>query len=173
MSSRASRHQSLEDRVMPLRLAMLGMWHTHADGIVRQVAEHPNEFTLVGFYDHDPQVVARRRKEWGERLGNLAIYDKPQRLVQDRIDGVIGEGRVNENLRLARLALDEGKPVMLEKPAGDDFEEYRRLVDVAQRKHLHVQMIYLFRYMSAVQEMLQRARKSEFGRIYHFRARLP
>jgi predicted dehydrogenase len=34
-------------------------------------------------------------------------------------------------------------------------------------------MIYLFRYMSAVQEMLQRGRKKELGRIYEFRARLP
>ena len=52
---------------------------------------------------------------------------------------------------------------MLEKPAGDNLDEYRRLIDLAQRKHLHVQMIYLFRYMSAVQEMLQRVRKGRAG----------
>ena len=34
-----------------MKLGMLGMWHTHADGIVRQVAEHPDEFSLVGFDD--------------------------------------------------------------------------------------------------------------------------
>lgn len=159
---------------MPLRLAMLGMWHTHADGIVRQVAEHPKEFTLVGGYDRDPQVVAQRRKAWGPRLGgNLRVFDKPETLLQEPIDGVVVEGRVHENVRLARLALDQGKPVLLEKPAGANLEDYRRLVDLAQKKHLHVQMIYLFRYMSAVQEMLQRVRKGELGRIYHFRARLP
>jgi predicted dehydrogenase len=62
---------------------------------------------------------------------------------------------------------------MLEKPAGVDFDEHRRLIDLAQKKHLHVQMIYLFRYMSAVQELLTRARRKEFGRIYEFRGRLP
>src|SRR5262249_23069127 len=41
------------------------------------------------------------------------------------------------------------------------------------KRHLHVQMLYLFRYMPAVQEMLQRARKKEFGAVYEFRARLP
>ena len=45
---------------MPLKLAMLGMWHTHANGIVQQVAEHPDEFSLVGFHDPDPQVAAGR-----------------------------------------------------------------------------------------------------------------
>jgi predicted dehydrogenase len=62
---------------------------------------------------------------------------------------------------------------MLEKPAGHDLDEHRRLIDLAQRKHLHVQMIYLFRYMSAVLEMLGRARRGELGAVYEFRARLP
>ncbi|MSQ97509.1 MAG: Gfo/Idh/MocA family oxidoreductase [Gemmataceae bacterium] len=158
---------------MPLRLAMLGMWHTHADGIVRQVVEHPKEFSLVGFYDRDAKVVAQRVKQWEPRLGKLRVFDKPETLLKEGHDGVVVEGRVHENLRLARLALDHAKPVLLEKPAGDNFDEYRRLIDQAQKKHLHVQMIYLFRYMSAVQEMLQRVRKNELGRIYHFRARLP
>ncbi|MCS7047238.1 MAG: Gfo/Idh/MocA family oxidoreductase [Gemmataceae bacterium] len=159
---------------MPFRLGMLGMWHTHADGMVRQIAEHPKEFVLVGGYERDPQLAAQRRKQWGPRLGgDLRLFDKPEQLLQERLDGVVVEGRVNENLRLARLALEHGKPVLLEKPAGDNFDEFRRLIDQAQRKHLHVQLIYLFRYMSAVQEMFQRVRKGELGRIYHFRARLP
>jgi predicted dehydrogenase len=155
------------------RLGMLGMWHTHADGIVRQVAAHPKDFSIVGFYDPDPKVVAERQKRWLPLVPKLRVFDKPERLLKEPMDGVVVEGRVFENLRLARLALEAGKPVLLEKPAGDNWDEYRRLVDQAQRKHLHVQMIYLFRYMSAVLEMVQRARKNELGRIYEFRARLP
>ena len=34
---------------MALKLGMLGMWHTHADGIVRRGVGHPDGFTLVGF----------------------------------------------------------------------------------------------------------------------------
>lgn len=158
---------------MPLRLAMLGMWHTHADGMVRQIAEHPKEFTLVGFHDRDPKLVAQRIKQWEPRLGKLNVFDKAETLVRAKLDGVIVEGRVHENVRLARLAVDEGKPVLLEKPAGDNLDDFRRLIDQAQKKHVHVQMIYLFRYMAAVQEMLQRVRKQELGHIYHYRARLP
>ncbi len=161
---------------MPLNLAMLGMWHTHADGIVRQVAAHPEEFRLLGFWDPDPSVIAARQKQWKPQLPEFRLFDKPEELLRemgDRLDGVVVEGRVYENLKLARMALETGKPVLLEKPAGDRLDEHRRLIDLAQRKHLHVQMIYLFRYMSAVQEMLARACKKELGRIYEFRARLP
>ena len=156
-----------------MKLAMLGMWHTHADGIVRQVAEHPQEFALVGFHDPDPRVVAERRKQWGPKLPDFRTFDGPEPLLREPLDGVVVEGRVHENLKLARLALDGGRPVMLEKPAGTDLAEFRRLIDLAQRKHLRVQLIYLFRYMSAVEEMVRRVRRGELGRVYAFRARLP
>ena len=158
---------------MALKLGMLGMWHTHADGIVRQVAAHPEEFTLVGFYDPDPKVVADRQKQWADRVPNFRVFARPDQLLKEPIQGVVVEGRVYENLKLARLALEAGKHVLLEKPAGNNLDEFRHLIDLAQRKHLHVQMIYLFRYMTAVQELLGRARRQEFGRIYEFRARLP
>src|SRR5579872_300772 len=158
---------------MPVRLAMLGMWHTHADGIVRQVAAHPEEFSLVGFYDRDREVVARQSRNWEPKIKGFRVYDKPDELLRQPLDGVVVEGRVYENLDLARLALESGRPVMLEKPAGDDLDQHRRLIDLAQSKHLHVQMIYLFRYMSAVGELLSRARRGDFGRIYEFRGRLP
>ncbi len=158
---------------MPLKLGMLGMWHSHADGIVTQASAHPKEFTLVGFYDPDPKVVAERRRKWEPKVPDFRVFDKPEQLLKEPLDGVIVEGRVFENLKLARMALEAGKPVMLEKPAGADLVEHRNLIELAQRKHLRLQMIYLFRYMSAVQELLTRAKKGRFGRVYEFRARLP
>lgn len=158
---------------MALRLGMLGMWHTHAHGIVRQIAEHPAEFELVGGWDCDASVAADRQRQWQKLIPNLRVHSKAEEVLQLQLDGVVVEGRVFENLALARQALESGRPVMLEKPAGTRFDEYRRLIELAQRKHLRVQMIYLFRYMSAVQEMLQFARAGKLGAVYEFRARLP
>jgi predicted dehydrogenase len=159
---------------VPLKLGMLGMWHTHADNLVRQVAEHPEEFALLGFWDSDPATAADRRKKWEPRLKNeFRVFDTPEQLLKQELDGVVVEGRVYENLNLAKLALESGRSVLLEKPAGDNLDELRKLIDLAQRKHLHIQILYLFRYMAAVEEMLARVRKGRLGRIYAFRARLP
>jgi predicted dehydrogenase len=158
---------------MPLKLGMLGMWHTHADGIVRRVSENPDEFRLVGFWDSDAKVMAERRKQWEPRIKDFRLFDSGEALLREPLDGVVVEGRVYENVKLARQALESGHPVMLEKPAGDKPDDFPRLIDLAQRKHLHVQMIYLFRYMSAVQEMLKLARKGDLGDVYEFRGRLP
>lgn len=158
---------------MPMKLGMLGMWHTHATGIVRQVAAHPGEFELVAFYDADPEVVRHRRHGWQPLVGELPHFDRPEQVLEQRLDGVVVEGRVSENLQWARLAVEAGFPVMLEKPAGENLSNFRDLLELARSEGLHVQMLYLFRYMSAVLEMLRMARDGQFGLIYQFRARLP
>ena len=65
----------------PLRLGMLGMWHSHASGVVRQVTEHPDEFTLVGFHDADKTVAADRRKAWEPKVPNFRYFDSPEALL--------------------------------------------------------------------------------------------
>ena len=156
----------------PFRLGMLGMWHSHADGIVSRVAENPKEFALVGFHDPDPTVVAERRKRWEAKVPGFKVFETPEALLAEKLDGVVVDGQVYGNLKFARMALESGRPVMLEKPAGLDLAEHRALIELARRKKLHVQMVYLFRYMTAVREMVARARKGDFGKIYEFRARL-
>lgn len=157
---------------MVMKLVMLGMWHSHATGIVRRVKEHPDEFELIGFFDPDPAVIRQRTEEW-KTLQSMNVVGSPKELFALKPDGVVVDGQVFENVPHARLALEAGLPVMLEKPAGADLGAFEQLIDLARRKHLHVQMIYLFRYMSAVLEMLRRTKEGELGRIHVFRGRLP
>ena len=152
---------------------MLGMHHDHAHGMVRQVAGHPEEFRLVAAFDPDADLAKDRSRRWGPLLGGLPVCGSAEELFDRPLDGVIVEGPVEENLRWARMAVERRLPVMLEKPPGVDLDEYRGLIDLARRNGVQVQMIYLFRYMSAVLEMLRLARDGELGRIYEFRARLP
>ncbi len=158
---------------MAMRLGMLGMWHSHAQGVVDRVAENPGEFELVGGWDPEPEIVRARSERWTKQLPGFRIFDAPEKVLAQTLQGVVVEGRVHENLKYARMALEAGFPVLLEKPAGVDLAGHRRLIDLARSKHLHVQMAYLFRSMSAVVELLARARRGDLGRIYHFRARLP
>jgi predicted dehydrogenase len=158
---------------MPLKLGMLGMWHVHADGIVRQVVAHPDEFALVGFHDAELDVVAVQSRKWESQVPGFRVFGSAEELLRQPLDGVVVEGRISDNLRWARLALEAGFPVLLEKPAGVNLDEHRRLIELARGKRLHVQMIYLFRYMSAVQELLARGRRGDLGAIYEFRGRLP
>lgn len=158
---------------MPLRLGMLGLWHTHADGMTRQIALHPDEFTLVGGYESDPTTARQRQAQWTQRDGAFRLFDSPAELLRQPLDAVVVEGRVFENLDYARAALESGRPVLLEKPAGTRLAEFQSLADLARGRGLHLQLTYLFRYMPAVREMLARAQRGDLGQLYEFRARLP
>jgi predicted dehydrogenase len=158
---------------MPLRLGMLGMWHVHATGMARQIAAHPDEFQLVGCFDPEPAVVNQRREGWRELIGELPLCDSADDLLRQPLDAVLVEGRVRDNVRWARMAVESGRPVLLEKPAGDNVHDFEALATLAQSRGLHVQLVYLFRYMSAVRELLERGRRGDFGRLYEFRGRLP
>jgi predicted dehydrogenase len=155
-----------------MRLALLGLWHPHAPGMVRQIAAYPEEFTLVGAWDPDPALAEKRREEWKPHH-NLKVFDSAEALLAEKLDGVVVEGIVADNCRYARLALERGLPVLLEKPFGATLAETRTTFELAKRKNLHLQLVYLFRYMSAVEEMLTRARRGDIGHVYEFRARLP
>jgi predicted dehydrogenase len=155
-----------------MRLALLGLWHPHAPGMVRQIAAHPEEFTLVGAWDPDAALARKRREEWKPHL-DLKLYDSAEALLAEPLDGVVVEGIVSDNCRHARLALERGLPVLLEKPFGASLAEALATFELAKRKNLHLQLVYLFRYMSAVEEMLTRARRGDIGHVYEFRARLP
>ncbi len=158
---------------MPLRLAMLGLWHTHADGMVRQVCAHPDEFQLVGFHDPSPTVVAQRARQWESLVPGFRVFETAADLLRQPLDGVLVEGRVHLNLGFARQALERGLPVLLEKPAGIRFAEFESVAQLAQSRGLRLQLAYLFRYMSAVQELLTRHRRGDLGQVYLFRGRLP
>ena len=142
-----------------------------------QLVEQP---VRVGLQPQHLAAGRRLRAALGEQIqagvGGDAVHPRPERRAP--LEGVPPPPGTQERLLHGVLGVLERPqhpvavhvqlpPVPLRQP------RERRLVDLAQRRHLHVQMIYLFRYMAAVQELLQQARKGTFGRIYEFRARLP
>lgn len=158
---------------MPFRFGMLGMWHVHAEGLSQQLAAFPSEFQLVAAFDPEEPVRAQRQPTWSTRFPQLQVCQTPAEVLSHELDGVIVEGRVHDNLKWARLALESGHPVLLEKPAGVDLAEFTQVVQLARSQRLPLQMIYLFRYMSAIQELLRRVKAGELGHIYQIRGRLP
>jgi len=158
---------------MPFKLALLGLWHPHADGMLRQLAAHPDEFTLQGVWDPDPQVVARHAARWEGVLPGFRVCGSVAELLRQPLDGVLVEGRVADNVPTARAALERGLPVLLEKPAGGNLRDFEALATLARGRGLHLQLAYLFRWMVAVQELLRRHRTGRLGQVYLFRGRLP
>ena len=104
-----------------LKFAFLGAWHSHASMHVREVAGRPNEFQLLGVYDADSEVVERNLQKWREYGLDILIFDSVDDVLNSEAEAVVVEGHVYENLDYVERALNAGKHVLMEKPAGVDL----------------------------------------------------
>ena len=147
----------------PIRVAVYGVGHAHAMGKVEALRKLP-EFELVGVCEPDLSVPrAHKALEGGRWLSERDVLD-------DSIEFVAVESRVQQNLLYARRAVDAGKFVHIDKAPGDDLAKFRDLLAEAARKRLVVQMGYQWRYQPAMQAAIEAARNGWLGRVQHFRA---
>src|SRR4051794_9208334 len=102
------------------------------------------EFELAGVAEGNPEVRERCR---GAESFAAARWVSEEELLDDRsVAAVAVEGRVQDSLGLARRALEAGKHLHLDKPAGASLAEFRAVLDLARRRNLLLQMGYQFRY---------------------------
>jgi len=132
-----------EDRI---RIGFLGSSHPHAEAKVRIVKESPR-WELAGVSEDDGPTR-------DALLGDPSI----------RVVAV--ESDVKRHAEHARLALEAGKHVHLEKPPSDNMREFRELAALARRRNLLVQLGYMWRYHPAINAILEAARKGWLGEVY-------
>ena len=158
---------------MRLKFALLGAWHSHASMHVEEAHRRPQEFELLGMYDPDEEVIARRQKRWADLGGPLPVFPTVEAVLESEAEAVVVEGHVYQNLDYAEAALEAGKHVLLEKPAGVDLAQFSRLQDLAGRSGLQLHLAYMWRYNAAIRELLRLAAADALGQIYQFRGHIP
>lgn len=158
---------------MPLKLAFLGAWHSHAPMHIREAAQRPDEFHLTGLYDPDNAVVERMSQQGAKAGLKFEIFPSTTALLDSDIDAVIVEGHVYQNLDYATQALEAGKHVLLEKPAGVDIAQLETLHALSQAVNLQLHMAYMWRYNPALATILRLAQAGALGDIFFFRGHIP
>ncbi len=157
---------------MPVKLIMVGLTHSHSHGNARAAAM-VDDVSLVGVYDADAELARRRCAEWAEFQPDLHLFASQQEaLTAPDVQGVIVDGRVAENVALATLAVEHGKHVLLEKPAGLDREGLRRLQQQAAAAGRHVQLGYIMRYNAGFELAKRLYRAGALGDVFSVRGRI-
>lgn len=104
-----------------------GYW---GPNMARNLAEHP-EIALVGLCDRreEPRALARRRFPTAK-----VTPDYGDLLADPRVDVIAICTPVASHYELARLALESGRHVLVEKPLTMNVDDAARLIDLAHRK---------------------------------------
>ncbi len=145
-----------------VRIGFLGAAHSHAEAKIKTVRDSPN-FELAGVFETDLAIRSALEKA-GVRMLTL------DQLLGDKSIAVVAiESAVEPHAAHARLALEAGKHVHIEKPPSYKRGDLEKLVELAARKKLLMQMGYMWRYHPAMNAALEAARQGWLGEIYHVR----
>ena len=158
---------------MPLKFAFLGTWHSHASMHVREAAHRTDEVQLVGMYDPDPRVITERKESWATYFSEIPVFNSVEAVLESEAEAVIVEGHVYQNLDYAEQALEAGKHVLLEKPAGVDLDRFKGIQKLASDRGLVLNLAYMWRYNPAVHEIIRLAKAGVLGQIYAYRGHIP
>lgn len=154
-----------------IRMAQYGTKHGHAVSWIASMLNNP-EVELAGVYEPDP--VRRQEVAEGDPLyAGLHWFESAEEMLGDpSIVAVTSEGLNSESLAFTEEIIAAGKHVLYDKPAGDDWGHWQRVVKQAQEKKLVLQMGYMFRHHIGFRQVAEWARSGLLGDIFSVRAHM-
>ncbi|MFZ9756161.1 MAG: Gfo/Idh/MocA family protein [Bacteroidia bacterium] len=84
------------------------------------------------------------------------------------IDAVVLATPINTHFPLAKMALEAGKHVLVEKPLATSRAEVLELMEIADRKGLQLMVDHTFLYTGAVQKIKSLVDSGELGELQYF-----
>ncbi len=144
-----------------IRIGQIGIGHNHGEAKMNAFRKFPELFEIVGWCEED--------EEWVEKRGNLPAYQGIPRLSKaellDSCEAMLIETDVWKMMPAAQECVDRKIHIHLDKPAGEDFSEYEKVIRTAEKNHLIVQLGYMYRCNNAVQYILKKVRSGELGKV--------
>ncbi len=151
-----------------IKVGQIGIGHNHGESKMKAVRKFPDLFEVIGF--------AEENERWIEKRGNNKGYVGVPRLTVEEIieksDAVLIESDVWNLNKYAKMCVDAGKHIHMDKPAGGSVEEFKAILDTAKAKNLVVQMGYMYRYNPAVLKCFEHIKNGDLGEIYSINAEM-
>ena len=147
----------------PLRIGFLGGTHSHALGKAQVVLANA-DWQLAGVAEADGAALAAMAKLGVQPMALEAM------LRDKSIPVVSVESGVQDHFEHARLALEAGKHVHVEKPPADTLDRMKKLVALAREKNLLLQSGYMWRYHPGINAAIAAAKAGYLGDVYMVKA---
>lgn len=151
-----------------IKIGQIGIGHNHGHSKMLAARKFPELFEVIGYAEENPR--------WLEKRGDMKGYLDLPRLTVEQIlqqcDAVLIESDVWDLTKYAKMCVDAGKHIHMDKPASGTLEEFKAVLDTAREKNLVVQLGYMYRYNPAVQECFRRIQNGDLGEIYSINAEM-
>jgi predicted dehydrogenase len=151
-------------------MAQFGTKHGHAGGKLLAMLRNP-EVEVAGVYEPDPVRRAAVANE--EPYAQVRWFEDAEEMLGDpSIVAIASEGLNSESLTQTEAIVVAGKHVWYDKPAGDNWPQWQRVVAEARARQVYIQMGYMFRYQLGFQQVAAWAKSGLLGDIFSVRAHM-
>jgi predicted dehydrogenase len=154
-----------------IRMAQYGTKHGHAAGKVAAMLRHPG-VEVAGVCEPDAKRRQQLAQEGGPYRGVRWYADADEMLRDGTITAIASEGSNAESLDQTEQIIAAGKHVWYDKPAGEDWARWQRVVAAAQERDLLIQMGYMYRYHDGFRRIADWARSGVLGQLFSVRAHM-
>lgn len=149
-----------------IKYAQIGVAHPHASKM--RVYRQSNDYEVVGVAEVDPELRAKAERDPTYEGLNWMTADDI--LARSDIQVVGVETQLPDTLDVAEKCIAADKHIHVDKPAGTSLPQWKRILDEAARKHLAVQMGYMYRYNPGIVLLRDCLRKGWLGEPFELHA---
>ena len=124
-----------------------------------------NESQVTMVCDLNPQVLKKVKKAYPL----IRVTTDSATMIKDpQVDAVAIATPVFTHFALAKMALQEGKSVFVEKPFTYTVAEAEELIELARKKNQKIMVDHTFLYTGAVRKIKQLIEDQVLGDLYYF-----
>lgn len=154
-----------------IKIAQIGMnQYSHGTQVFETMRMRPDVFDVAGYC-----LVEDERETCAKRLKYFDGYPEKtleEILTDPTVEAVTVETDEVHLLKYAKLALEHGKHVHMEKPGSPSLADFEALIELARAKGLVLHLGYMYRYNPMVRELLEKIRHGELGEIVSVEAQM-
>jgi predicted dehydrogenase len=149
-----------------IRTGLLGTRHSHTAGKLKAMRDSP-DYQVVAVCEND--ATARERASKNPLFEGLRWVSEDDLLGDKSLDLIVVQCSVWEALPWGSKVIAADKHLHLEKPPGNEWEPFKKLVEEARRRKRLLQTGYLWRWHEGVNAAIDAARIGWLGDVYMVR----
>lgn len=113
-------------------------------------------------------TIDARLRQCPMNPGKIRFYESPEEMLEkETLDGVMVGTNCDTHAHFAKMVLDKGLPLFLEKPVGVCREDLRLLEECDSKPHAPVVVSFPLRVMQVIQEAKKIVDSGALGKIEH------
>lgn len=156
-----------------LNIVIVGIGHSHAEGVVSELRLRRDLFNIVGIVEEDEQIW--NKKKTLPTFSGLRVLKRKdvldKKIVIDgrtiEVNGIVVEEIMEKIIPTCQEFLSLKVPIHLDKPTGLD-DRFIDFAEKAKDELIPFQIGYMYRYQPAIIELKKRVEKGEIGTISQF-----